>query len=101
MIDYAKILTFRYSGAQWALDGDAYEGLLWLDSTPKPTKETLDALWPEVADAQYPLDGVPLVATLNAVLGLWTLQQAANIAQLPPEALVKEAEAWAAAGGTP
>jgi hypothetical protein len=48
-----------------------------------------------------PLNGTALVATLNAVLGLWTLQQAANIAQLPEETLVKEAEAWAAAGGTP
>jgi hypothetical protein len=54
-----------------------------------------------VAMRQAPLEGTPLAATLNAVLGLWTLQQAANIAQLPPEALVKEAEAWAAAGGTP
>jgi len=47
---------------------------------------------------QGPLEGTPLAATLNAVLGLWTLQQAANIAQLPPEALVAEAEAWAVAG---
>jgi hypothetical protein len=47
---------------------------------------------------QMPLEGTPLAATLNAVLGLWTLQQAADIAQLPAEALVAEAEAWAVAG---
>lgn len=45
-----------------------------------------------------PLEGTPLVATLNAVLGLWSLQDAANIAQLPEQALIAEAEAWAAAG---
>jgi hypothetical protein len=53
----------------------------------------------EVPDPpQQPLEGTPLVATLNAVLGVWTLEQAANIAQLPAEALVAEAEAWAVAG---
>ena len=53
----------------------------------------------EVPDPpQQPLEGTPLAATLNAVLGLWTLQQAADIAQLPAEALVAEAEAWAVAG---
>ena len=59
---------------------------------------TLDRV-EEIPDPpQMPLEGTPLAATLNAVLGLWTLQQAANIAQLPPEALVAEAHAWAVAG---
>ena len=49
MIDYAAILTVNYAGAQWTLDGDTYEGLTWLDSTPKPTQAELDALWPSVA----------------------------------------------------
>lgn len=48
-----------------------------------------------------PLQGVALVATLNAVLGLWTLTDAANIAQVPQSALIAEAQAWAAAGGNP
>lgn len=46
---------------------------------------------------QAPLEGVALVATLNAVLGMWSLQDAANIAQLPEEALIVEAQAWAVA----
>ena len=45
MIDYTKILSLNYPGAQWSMDGDSYEGLDWLDSTPKPTQEELDALW--------------------------------------------------------
>jgi hypothetical protein len=45
MIDYSKILTLNYPGAQWSLNGEEYSGLDWLDSTPKPTQAELDALW--------------------------------------------------------
>ena len=45
MIDYTAILSLNYPGTQWSLNGDSYEGLDWLDSTPKPTQEELDALW--------------------------------------------------------
>ena len=45
MINYSAILILNYPGTQWSLDGDSYEGLDWLDSTPKPTQEELDALW--------------------------------------------------------
>jgi hypothetical protein len=48
MIDYAAILTANYVGTQWTLDGGTYEGLTWLDSTPKPTQAELDAQWPAV-----------------------------------------------------
>ena len=45
MINYSAILILNYPGAQWSLNGDSYEGLDWLDSTPKPTQAELDALW--------------------------------------------------------
>jgi hypothetical protein len=45
MIDYAQILSVNYVGKQWSLSGDAYDGLDWLDSSPKPTQAELDALW--------------------------------------------------------
>ncbi len=48
MIDYAAILTRRYLGKQWTLNGDNYEGLTWLDDSTKPTKTKLDSLWAEV-----------------------------------------------------
>ena len=48
MIDYAAILTRRYAGSEWILDGDEYAGLTWLSDTPKPTKTKLDSLWAEV-----------------------------------------------------
>jgi hypothetical protein len=49
MIDYAAILSTNYRNAQWTLDGDTYEGLTWLDETPKPTQAELDSQWPQVA----------------------------------------------------
>jgi hypothetical protein len=52
MIDYGIILAVRHSKSQWALNGGAYEGLEWLDDTPKPTQEELDAAWPEVQREQ-------------------------------------------------
>jgi hypothetical protein len=45
MIDYTQILTVNYAGKQWSLNGDSYDGLDWLDSSPKPTQSELDALW--------------------------------------------------------
>jgi hypothetical protein len=45
MIDYSLILTRNYAGKQWSLNGDSYDGLDWLDSSTKPTKSELDALW--------------------------------------------------------
>jgi hypothetical protein len=48
MTDYAIVLTRRYAGKEWTLDGDDYTGLTWLDDSAKPTKATLDGLWAEV-----------------------------------------------------
>lgn len=45
MLDYTLILSVNYAGSQWTLNGDAYDGLDWLDASPKPTKAELDALW--------------------------------------------------------
>jgi hypothetical protein len=45
MIDYSKILTTHYVGKQWTLNGDLYDGLTWLEDSPKPTQTELDALW--------------------------------------------------------
>lgn len=47
-MNISQILTAKYAGAQWVLNGDDYSGLQWLDESPKPTKAALEALWPEV-----------------------------------------------------
>ena len=74
-MDIATILTRRYQGAEWILDGDDYTGLTWLSDSPKPTEQELEALWPEVqaeiaAEAQAKIDAkASAVAKLQA-LGL-------------------------------
>ena len=45
MIIYSQILTVNYPTAQWSMLGNDYDALIWLDETPKPTQEELDALW--------------------------------------------------------
>jgi hypothetical protein len=60
-MDIAMILTRKYPGKEWTLDGDDYTGLTWLSDTPKPTKKALEALWPDVqaeiaAEAQAKVD---------------------------------------------
>ena len=74
-MDIAQILTRKYAGSEWTLNGDKYSGLTWLSDTKKPSKATLDGLWPEVeaeiaAEAQARLDAkASAVAKLEA-LGL-------------------------------
>jgi hypothetical protein len=48
MIDYTKILLSFYAENIWTINGDDYEGLVWLSETDKPTKKELDDLWPKV-----------------------------------------------------
>jgi hypothetical protein len=48
MIDYSVILTRKYEGSEWTLDGHDYSGLIWISDSPKPTKATLDNLWETV-----------------------------------------------------
>jgi hypothetical protein len=52
MIDFGFVLADKFPQAQWTLDGDDYEGLEWLDDTPKPTKKALEDAWPEVQQAR-------------------------------------------------
>jgi hypothetical protein len=74
-MDIPTILTRKYAGTEWTLDGDNYTGLTWLSDSPKPTKSALEKLWPtvqqEIADEkQARLDAkASAVAKLEA-LGL-------------------------------
>ena len=60
--DYAAILSRRYPGAQWSLNGnDVTDGLVWHDDGPAPTKAELDAAWAEIArDMALEMDPVEL-----------------------------------------
>jgi hypothetical protein len=74
-MDIAMILSTKYNGSEWIIDGDSYENLNWLSDTPKPTKKQLEDLWPSVqtelaAKAQAKIDAkASAIAKLEA-LGL-------------------------------
>jgi hypothetical protein len=48
MTDYAAVLTALYSGAEWSLSGDSYDGLVWHSDSAMPSQEMLDGAWPQV-----------------------------------------------------
>jgi hypothetical protein len=74
-MDITAILSIKYQGSEWTLNGDNYSGLTWLSNTPKPTEKQLLDLWPEVqvellAKAQAKIDAkASAIAKLEA-LGL-------------------------------
>jgi len=47
-MDIPTILTSKYAGSLWTLDGDDYAGLTWLSGTPKPTEAALTKVWASV-----------------------------------------------------
>lgn len=53
-MNIALILSTKFASSQWSLDGNDYEGLTWLDDSPKPSKKELESLWPDVQfEAEY------------------------------------------------
>jgi hypothetical protein len=71
MINYAQILITNYVGKEWALNGDDYAGLEWLDESPKPTQEELDALW-ESTQAKVIADQQAAIATKESAIAKLT-----------------------------
>jgi len=47
-MDIAQILSSKFAGSEWTLNGDGYEGLTWLSDTAKPTEAALSKVWPSV-----------------------------------------------------
>jgi hypothetical protein len=47
-MDIPQILTRKFEGALWTLNGDDYAGLTWLSEGKPPTEKQLEALWPTV-----------------------------------------------------
>lgn len=74
-MNYATILSTKYEGSEWVLDGDSYEGLTWLSDSPKPSQEELENLWEEVQDeiaakAQAAIDAKASAISKLKALGL-------------------------------
>jgi hypothetical protein len=78
-MNITQILITNYPATEWTLVGNDYDGLEWLDESPKPTKAKLESEWPEVqakilADEQSRIDAkASAIAKLQA-LGL-TVQE--------------------------
>ncbi len=47
-MDIAMILTRRYPGTEWTLNGDSYSGLTWLSEGDAPSEAELQAEWTQV-----------------------------------------------------
>jgi len=45
-----QTLLNKYPGTEWVIVGNDYEGLDWLDSSPKPTKAELEAAWADLQE---------------------------------------------------
>jgi hypothetical protein len=74
-MDIAMILTRRYPGSDWTLNGDNYSGLTWLSDTPQPALKTVESLWADVqaeiaAEAQARLDAKASAVGKLQALGL-------------------------------
>jgi hypothetical protein len=74
-MDIPAILSRKFEGAEWTLNGDDYTGLNWLSEGDAPTEAQLTKLWPTVqaeiaAEAQAKIDAkASAIAKLQA-LGL-------------------------------
>lgn len=74
-MNYKQVLSRKYAEAEWTLDGNTYENLVWLSDSKKPTKKELEELWPvvqqEIADeAQAKLDAKASAVAKLKKLGL-------------------------------
>ena len=38
MATISQVLSHKWPGAQWSMEGDTYAGLVWMDAAPKPTE---------------------------------------------------------------
>jgi hypothetical protein len=47
-MDISLILSRKYPGAEWTLNGDTYDGLTWLSEGDAPSEAELSAEWAQV-----------------------------------------------------
>jgi len=63
MTDYAAVLSVLYPDAEWTLNGNDPDQLVWLSEGTAPTAAELDAAWPQV---QYQRDHAQVEAQRRA-----------------------------------
>ena len=72
-MDIAQILTRKYSGKEWTLNGDSYSGLTWLSDGPAPTEAELSGLWSDVQQEIADEEAARVAAKQSAVAKLEAL----------------------------
>ena len=72
-MDYAIILSTKYLGSEWTLNGDSYDGLTWLSDSPKPTQKELEDLWEKVQAELQAKEQAKIDAKASAISKLQAL----------------------------
>jgi hypothetical protein len=67
MIDYTAILSRKFPNSEWTLNGDDYDGLVWLSDDEKPSQSELDSAWPSIQQ-QIKDEAEQKIAAKNALL---------------------------------
>jgi hypothetical protein len=65
-IDLTFCITFLKPNSKFELNGNTYNGLIWLSDDEKPTEQELIAVWPKVVAAQQTKEQAKLQARLAA-----------------------------------
>ncbi len=101
-MDIPVILTRKYVGSEWYMNGSEYSGLVWLSKSKTPTEAELEALWPEVEYqvAHERVEGARQVAyreTSDPLFFEWQRGDATEQAWLAAVQTVKDANPYPAA----
>jgi len=72
-MNIALVLSTKYIGSEWTLDGEDYAGLTWLSDTPKPTKKALEDVYPTVQAELQALAQAKIDAKASAIAKLQAL----------------------------
>jgi hypothetical protein len=73
MINLHKILFTNYLEREWVLRGNDYDGLEWLDESPKPSKQELESQWEKVEATIASKEQTQIQAKESAIQKLSTL----------------------------
>lgn len=66
-MDIGRTLLYLRPDDHWTLDGETYEGLIWLSDTKKPTEAELLVAWPK---AQAAAEAAVATAAANAAAAI-------------------------------
>ena len=81
-MDIPMILTERYEGSEWTLNGDNYTGLTWLSDGDAPTESELKKLWSTVQAEIAAKEQARVDAKVSAIAKLEALGLTVNEVQV-------------------